>query len=90
MKPANKGSSIIILDQEQYLWEGSKQLNDPKYYRKLDKPIYLDTVPMVKDITQILYVKKYINALSLTGNFFYKSKARHLARRFPQPTPTFL
>lgn len=62
MKPADKGSWIGILDREQYLWEGYKQFNDPKHYRKLDKPIYLHTIPMVKEIAQNLYVKKYINA----------------------------
>lgn len=62
IKPADKGSAIVIWDREQYLWEGYRQLNDPKYYKKLDGPIYLDTVPMVKNIAQALYQKKHINA----------------------------
>lgn len=77
LKPADKGSAIVIMDREQYLWEGYKQLNDPKYYRKLKEPIYLDTVPMVKEITQSLYTKKYINAKQksyLLGNLEPRSR----------------
>lgn len=61
IKPADKGSSIVIMDREQYLWEGYRQLNDPKYYVKLDKPIYLETIPMVNKILNSLCVKGFIN-----------------------------
>lgn len=62
IKPADKGSAIVVMDREQYLWEGYRQLNDKKYYTKLSKPIYLDTVPSVHKIIESLYVKKFINA----------------------------
>lgn len=62
IKPADKGSAIVIMDREQYLWEGYRQLNDTKYYKKLKKPIYLDTVPQVKKIISSLYTKRFINA----------------------------
>jgi len=62
IKPADKGSSIVILDRDQYLWEGYRQLNDHKYYKKLNEPIYMDTVPVVEKILQTLYEKKFINA----------------------------
>lgn len=61
IKPADKGSSIVILDREQYLWEGYRQLNDTKYYVKLDKPIYLDTIPLVNKIIKSLHDKRFIN-----------------------------
>jgi hypothetical protein len=35
IKPADKGSAIIIMDREQYLWAGYRQLNDGIYYSKL-------------------------------------------------------
>ena len=35
IKPADKGSAVVILDREQYLWEGYRQLNDKHYYLKL-------------------------------------------------------
>lgn len=61
IKPADKGSAIVIMDKQQYLWEGYRQLNDPKYYVKLKKPIFWDTIPLVHKILQTLYDKKFIN-----------------------------
>jgi len=49
------------LDREQYVLEVSRQLNDQTYYKKLDEPIYLKTIPMVNDIIKTLKDKKFIN-----------------------------
>jgi len=62
IKPADKGSVVVVMDLEQYLWEGYRQLSDSNYYSKLDKPIYLDTIKLVDKILQTLYDKKFINA----------------------------
>lgn len=61
IKPADKGSSVVILDREQYTLEVSRQLNDQTYYKKLDEPIYLRTIPIIHDIVNTLKVKKFIN-----------------------------
>jgi len=61
VKPADKGSAIVIMDREQYIWEGYRQLNDPKYYTKLTSPIYPNTIPIVNKIIQTLQDKKFIN-----------------------------
>lgn len=50
IKPADKGSAVVILDRDQYLQEGYRQLNDATYYSKLKKPIYLETLPFVEKI----------------------------------------
>lgn len=62
LKPADKGSAVVILSREQYILEVERQLQDGDYYRKLDKPIYPDTIPMVKTIVDSLKKKKFINA----------------------------
>lgn len=62
IKPADKGSAVVILSREQYILEVKRQLNDTVYYKKLDKPIYLDTVPMVLNILDALKKRKFINA----------------------------
>lgn len=62
LKPADKGSAIVILDREQYLQEGYRQLNDETYYTKLSKPIYLETLPVIEKIINNLHQKKFINA----------------------------
>lgn len=61
IKPADKGSAVVLMDREQYLFEGYRQLNDKTYYKKLQKPIYKDTIPMIEKIIQSLYDKKFIN-----------------------------
>lgn len=61
IKPADKGSAVDLMDRFQYLWEGHRQLSDSTYYQPLQKPIFLETVPLVQHIIQKLYQKKYIN-----------------------------
>lgn len=61
IKPADKGSAVVILSREQYVFEVERQLNDTVYYKKLDKPIYMDTIPMVVRIADQLKKKKFIN-----------------------------
>ena len=60
IKPADKGSAVVLLDREQYLWEGYRQLNDARYYAKLDRPVYVDTVPIVAQIVDSLLRRKFI------------------------------
>lgn len=61
IKPADKGSAVVILSREQYILEVERQLNDTVYYKKLEKPIYMETIPMVIDILDTLKKKKIIN-----------------------------
>ena len=61
IKPADKGSSVVIMDREQYIWEAHRQLKDTVYYKKLSKPTYLDTVPMIRKILDTLKEKRFIN-----------------------------
>lgn len=61
IKPADKGSAVVILSREQYVFEVQRQLQDAEYYHKLDKPMYPETIPMVKTIVESLKRKKFIN-----------------------------
>lgn len=62
IKPADKGSAIVIMDREQYIFEIERQLNEFIYYKKLDKPIFMETIPLVHDVLMKLKKKKFINA----------------------------
>lgn len=62
IKPADKGSAVVVMDREQYILEAQRQLNDTTYYKKLDKPIYMDTVPLIQEILSKLKKKRVINA----------------------------
>ena len=35
IKLADKGSAVVIMDRQQYVWEGYRQLKDKTYYTKL-------------------------------------------------------
>lgn len=62
IKPADKGSAVVIMDREQYIFEVNRQLNDKNYYKKLEEPIFLKTIPIINDILIKLKKKKFINA----------------------------
>lgn len=79
IKPADKGSSIVILGRDQYIAEVNRQLNDKMYYKRLDKPIYLDTVPIVHDILNTLCKNKFINKKQLR---YLKGELEPRPRRF--------
>lgn len=61
IKPADKGCAVVILGRVQYITEAMRQLNDGTYYKKLQEPIYLHTVPIVHQILNDLYKNKFIN-----------------------------
>lgn len=79
LKPADKGSAVVIMDREDYLFEGHRQLNDSNYYSKLDGPIYKDTIPLVEKIVTSLHNKKFINNKQKT---YLLSSREPRARRF--------
>lgn len=62
IKPADKGSAVVILGREQYITEVNRQLNDTVYYKKLSEPIYPETIPIISGIIEKLKSKKFINA----------------------------
>ncbi|MCP4298542.1 MAG: hypothetical protein GY786_23390, partial [Proteobacteria bacterium] len=56
IKPADKGSGVCILTEEQYLNEVHRQLNNTLHYSKIDS----DDCPQIKqDIKDV--VKKYVD-----------------------------
>ena len=52
IKPADKGSAVVIMNRLDYLKEGYKQLADTKYYTKLDNEPTLDYHKEVGDYVQ--------------------------------------
>lgn len=79
IKPADKGSAMVILDREQYVFEVQRQLNDKMYYKKLDTPIYMETVPLVHDVLLRLKKRKFINAKQVQ---YLKGDPQPRERRF--------
>lgn len=79
IKPADKGSAIVIMDRAQYLWEGYEQLHNENYYKKLETPIYTDTAPLMTKILDDLHRKKFINQKQKT---YLRGSPEPRARRF--------
>ena len=60
VKPADKGSAIVIMSREQYTKEASRQLNNPHHYRPIPEPIYPTTTTKVLSLVQALRDGNYI------------------------------
>lgn len=52
IKPADKGSNIVLMDQEDYIQEAQRQLADTNYYKPLQEPLYGDTTVKIRQILQ--------------------------------------
>ena len=61
IKPADKGSATVIMDKENYINEGYRQLNDNQYYEKIENPIFPETAKRVNEILQDLFKKGFIS-----------------------------
>lgn len=61
LKPADKGSAVVIWDKKDYIWEAHRQLHNSNYYTKLDSPLFLESVPLLRDILEDLWIKKFIS-----------------------------
>ena len=60
-KPADKGSATVILSRENYIREAHRQLNNPKYYKKLDKAIWPENCKRFNAIIYCLKDQGHIN-----------------------------
>ena len=60
IKPADKGGATVILNKINYIKEAERQLNNEKYYSKIDKPIYTDNIPKIRKILTEMMDEKVI------------------------------
>ena len=61
IKPADKGSATVIMDKQNYINEGYRQLGDNRYYEKIENPIFSETSLKVNEILLDLLSKKFIS-----------------------------
>ena len=50
IKPADKGSAVVVMDRTLYVTEAMRQLSDPQYYAPLQSPIYPRTAVLINGI----------------------------------------
>lgn len=60
-KPADKGNGIVLMNKEDYLWEGNRQLNVQEHYSPLAEPIYPQTTVEIREILEEMCEKKIIS-----------------------------
>ena len=60
IKPADKGSSIVILNTKDYIQEANQQLNNPKHYKKIPAPIFPTVRNKIKDILNSLKHNRFL------------------------------
>ncbi|GAA6078834.1 uncharacterized protein LOC109201125 isoform X1 [Tachysurus ichikawai] len=71
IKPADKGSGLVIMDRPKYVQEALRQLYNPQYYKKLAQPIYKESLPIIQNKIKTLKERGFINqkqAKYLMGN----------------------
>lgn len=62
IKPADKGSKIVITDKQQYAFEAHRQLNNNHHYKKITSTIHTESRTKIIDIILSLYHNKFITA----------------------------
>ena len=80
IKPADKGSSTVILSRENDIREAHRQLNNPKYYKKLDKAIWPENCKTFNLIICCLKDEGHIN----------DKQVKYLAARSKSQTRNFI
>ena len=61
IKPADKGSAVVVMNTADYIAEADRQLSDEKYYVRLGEPTYTQNIPKIKKILDQLLEKRFID-----------------------------
>lgn len=65
IKPADKGSMVVIMDLADYVTEAHRQLEKTEYYTPIPEPIYKDTAKLIANELEKLHSTKVINRRQL-------------------------
>ena len=60
IKPADKGSAVVLQDVTDYIQEGQRQLSDRQFYHKVDHDLSSDHMHAIEDIVEVMRAKKDI------------------------------
>lgn len=79
LKPADKGSALVIMDKVNYIKEALRQLTDTNYYIPLTQSIKTDTAAEIAQILDTLVTKRH---LTKEQGKYLKGQAPHRHRLF--------
>jgi hypothetical protein len=57
IKPADKGSTVVVMDKTTYLQEAERQLSDCGFYEKFDSDPTLDFTQKIKRALEAIHVR---------------------------------
>lgn len=81
IKPADKGNAVVLMDIQDYIFEGTRQLQILDHYSPLSEPIYPQTQIEVREILEEMYEKELISG---------KQKEYLLGPGIPRPRRFYL
>ena len=55
IKPADKGTTVVVMNRQDYLTESYNQLGDEKFYRRVDEHPTLKHMNEVRDQVEDMY-----------------------------------
>lgn len=79
LKPADKGSALVIMDRADYIKEALRQLTDAKYYIPLNQSVKDDTAIEIAQILDTLLVKRHLSKKQV---IYLKGQTPHRPRLF--------
>lgn len=95
IKPSDKGGGIVIMNRVNYIIEAESQLNDTKYYNRIEKPIYEENRKSIDNIVLKMKKEGFLNNKQykyLTGpdsvdnrTFYVLPKIHKPQASWPQP-----
>jgi hypothetical protein len=95
IKAADKGGKACIIDKEAYIAEANRQLDNGKYYRKIDGPLKTTIIPKINKILNDLRFKgiislnqhRYLTARETDSDryFYMLPKIHKAADKWPRP-----
>ena len=92
IKPADKGSAVVLQNRQDYLEEGLRQLSDPHFYRKVPRDLSADHMQSIIDLVDHMRSKreiskkvhKYLLEFPMRTSRFYMLPKIHKGK-FPPP-----
>lgn len=92
IKPADKGSKIVILDTHHYLLEANRQLSDTKYYQPIQQTVQITAQTQLHQLINSLHQLGYINTKQkafLYGPNPPRSRQFYLLPKIHKPSHTW-
>ena len=50
IKKSDKSAAVVVMDKNDYITEGIRQLSNSDHYQQIDQPVFLETAVMITDI----------------------------------------